>query len=274
MRRLGVLLPAVILATLAWVGGAGPAVDVCAAAGGNRAALVVEHGDGSVVQRCVAFDGASIGGVDLLDASGLKWSGQTFSGFGQAVCAIDAEPATYSSCPGGDRYWALFLLRAGGSWKLSAVGISSLALADGDAVGVRYVPSSGTPAAPPAPQPCPAAVTAPPTIPAAAPTNPAPAPATVAATTSAGPSAAPPAASASASASGGPAATTSSSATPSMGGSSATPSSPPGSSNPDRSGTAGSGGGLDSGLLAAVVGIAALGGLAVIRRAAWLRTSR
>jgi len=274
MRRLGVLLPAVILATLAWVAGAGPAVDVCAAAGGNRAALVVEHGDGSVVQRCVAFDGASIGGVDLLDASGLRWSGQTFSGFGQAVCAIDAEPATYSSCPGQDGYWALFLLRAGGSWKLSAVGISSLALADGDAVGFRYVPSSGVPAGPPAPQPCPAAVTAPPTAPAAAPTNPEPAPATVLAMTSAGPSAAPPSALASASASGGPAAPTSLGAAPSAGGPSPTASSPPGSSNPGGSGTAGSGGGLDPGLLAAAVGIGALGWLAMVRLTAWQRTPR
>jgi hypothetical protein len=274
MRRPGVLLAAVILATLTWVAGAGPAVPPCAAAGGNRAALVVEHGNGSVVQRCVAFDGASIGGVDLLDASGLRWSGQTFSEFGQAVCAIDGEPATYSSCPGGDRYWALFLLRAGGSWKLSAVGISSLSLADGDANGFRYEPSSGIAAAPPAPEPCPAAVTAPPTAPGGAPTNPAPGPATVPAPASAAPTAVPPSASASAAASGGPAATISSSAAPSVGGPSPTASSPPGSPNPGESGTAGSGGGLDPGLLAAVVGIGVLGCFALVRLAARQRTTR
>jgi hypothetical protein len=41
--------------------------------------------------------------------------------------------------------------RAGGAWQLSNVGISSLTLADGDAEGFRYVPSSGIPAVPPSP---------------------------------------------------------------------------------------------------------------------------
>jgi hypothetical protein len=125
-----------------------PLVASCAAAGPNHAALVVEHGSGSVVTRCVAFDAASVTGEQLLDSSGVAWSGQTFGGFGEAVCAMDEEPAQYVSCPGKDGYWAVFVATGGGEWQLSPVGISSLKLGDGDAEGFRYVPASGDPAPP------------------------------------------------------------------------------------------------------------------------------
>jgi hypothetical protein len=126
-----------------------PLAATCAGAGPNHAALVVEHADGSVVTRCVAFDSGSITGEQLLDTSGLEWSSQTFGGYGRAVCALDSEPAHYANCPGGDSYWAVFDSSGGGKWQLSAVGISTLKLADGDAEGFRYVPSSGDPAPPP-----------------------------------------------------------------------------------------------------------------------------
>jgi hypothetical protein len=126
-----------------------PLAATCAGAGPNHAALVVEHGDGSVVTRCVAFDTASITGEQLLDSSGVAWSGQTFGGYGRAVCALDSEPIHYASCPGGDSYWAVFNATGAGRWQLSALGISSLKLADGDALGFRYVSSSGDPAPPP-----------------------------------------------------------------------------------------------------------------------------
>jgi hypothetical protein len=153
MRRLAALVVAVPLAALAALAPPpiAPAVPQCAAAGPHHAALVLEHGDGSTVTRCVAFAAASISGQQLLAQSGLSWSGQTFGGFGEAVCALDGEPAHYADCPGKDRYWAVFVARSGGPWQLAGVGISSLALHDGDAEGFRYVASSGTPAAPPSP---------------------------------------------------------------------------------------------------------------------------
>jgi hypothetical protein len=110
--------------------------------------LVVEHGDGLVVTRCVAFDADQITGEELLNSSGIAWSAQTFGGFGDAVCALDGEPAQYADCPGKDRYWAVFVARAGGSWQLANVGISTMTLSDGDAEGFRYVPASGVPAVP------------------------------------------------------------------------------------------------------------------------------
>ena len=151
MRRLTVLLSAAILATLGPLAPVAPAISGCAAAGPDHAALVVEHGDGSVVARCVTFGTATVTGEQLLDSSGIGWSGQTFGSYGEAVCAVDGEPAHYAACPGQDSYWALFVSRAGGAWQLSGTGISSLTLRDGDAEGLRYVPAVGVPAPPPSP---------------------------------------------------------------------------------------------------------------------------
>ena len=132
-RRLALLVPAAILAALASLAPVAQAVPACAAAGSHHAALVVEHGDGSIVSRCVAFSTAAISGEELLNRSGVVWSSQTFGGFGAAVCALDGEPAHYVDCPGKDRYWAVFAARGGGSWQLANVGISTLTLHDGDA---------------------------------------------------------------------------------------------------------------------------------------------
>ena len=148
IRRLALLLPVAILAALASLAPVALVVPVCAAAGSNHAAVVVEHGDGSVVTRCVAFDTDSISGDELLNRSGLAWSAQTFGSFGDAVCALDGEPAQYVECLGKDRYWAVFVARTGGAWQLASVGISTMTLHDGDAEGFRYVPASGVPTAP------------------------------------------------------------------------------------------------------------------------------
>lgn len=145
------LAAATFLAALASLAPGSPTVSSCAGAGSHHAALVVEHADGSVVTRCVAFDTNSVSGERLLDLSGIAWSTQTFGGFGDAVCALDSEPAHYSACPGKDAYWAVFVARGGGTWQLTNVGISSLTVGDGDAEGFRYVPASGTPAAPVSP---------------------------------------------------------------------------------------------------------------------------
>ena len=156
MRRLlAILAVAAVLGALASLAPLRPAPAACAGSGSHHAALVVEHGDGSVVRRCVAFDGDSINGEQLLNDSGVAWSGQSFGGFGEAVCALDGEPARYTECPGADRYWAVFAARSTGSgtgeWQLTSVGISGLTLHDGDAEGLRYGPTSGTPAAPASP---------------------------------------------------------------------------------------------------------------------------
>jgi hypothetical protein len=127
-----------------------PLAPVCAGAGPNHAALVVTHADGSAVTRCVAFTTDSITGQQLLDDSGISWSGQSFS-FGEAVCAIDREPESYSECLSKDNYWATFTAGSDGTWQLAMVGISDIILHDGGAEGFRYVPTTGTPEAPASP---------------------------------------------------------------------------------------------------------------------------
>jgi hypothetical protein len=112
---------------------------------------VIEHGDGTVVTRCVGFGTAQITGQQLLDMAGVAWSGQTFGGFGVAACAIDGEPAHYATCPGKDFYWAIFVSRGGGAWQFASSGISTLNLSGGDAEGFRYVPATGNAATPPSP---------------------------------------------------------------------------------------------------------------------------
>jgi hypothetical protein len=253
-------------------------VSLCAGAGPNHAAVVVEHGDGSVVTRCVAFGGTTIGGKDLLDASGVAWSGQTFGGYGVAVCAVDSEPAHYSSCPGKDDYWAVFVSRGGGAWQLTSVGVSGLTLSAGDAEGFRYVPAVGTPAAPPAPAgvcatepvatatPSATVTAAPTATPAPAGTATAPAAPTPLPASAATPlitieaSAADPAASLPAASSPGSEAVA---GVVGSQGPAARPSRPPDSAPaPDQ------GGGFDPGLLLAAVAGGALAGLALLRLAA------
>jgi hypothetical protein len=136
---------------LAFLVPASPFASSCAAAGSHSAALVIEHGDGTLLTQCVAFDATSITGEGLLNSSGVAWSGQTFGGFGVAVCAIQAEPARYSTCPGKDSYWAIFVSTGGSAWQMAATGATSITLGSGDALGFRYVPAVGTPQSPPSP---------------------------------------------------------------------------------------------------------------------------
>jgi hypothetical protein len=251
MRRLALLLPAAILAALVSLAPVGSVVPGCAAAGSNHAPLVVEHADGSVVTRCVAFDSDSISGEDLLNRSGLAWSAQTFGGFGDAVCALDGEPAQYTECLGKDRYWAVFVARAGGSWQLANVGISTMTLRDGDAEGFRYEPASGLPATPVSAAGVCAAAAATPTA------TPTPTPrASVAATTTT----APPTAGATTAATEPPASVVAPTATATTSAAATTTATPP----PPAPIPAPSGG-TDLGLMAAAVAGGGLAGLALLR---------
>ena len=259
MRRLPVVTAATValaVAALASLAPGSPLVSPCVGAGPGHAALVVEHGDGSVVTRCVSFSSTTVTGEQLLNSSGVAWSGRSFGSYGQAVCALDSEPAHYTACPGQGSYWAIFVSRGGGAWQLSSIGISSLTLADGDAEGFRYVPAAGDPAAPPPPAGVCAAAGATSAAPPSATARPAGAALTVSATASAGtattglPTGSPATAAATLPAAGSSAAA----ASPSSG---AAPASPTGDT----------GSGLDPGLLAAALAGGSLAGLALLRLA-------
>jgi len=254
---------ALAAAALASLAPGSPMVSSCAGAGSQRAALVVEHGDGSVVTRCVSFGTATVTGEQLLNSSGVAWSGQAFGSYGQAVCALDSEPARYATCPGQENYWAVFVSRGGRAWRLSSAGISSLTLVDGDAEGFRYVPAAGDPTAPPPPAGvCGAVVATAATAAARSSTSTATAASAATATaTDAGPSAAA-AGSAPATAPTGDA-TLAAAAGTSAGAASSPPDAAPAA--PDT------GSGLDPGLLVAAVAGGGLAGLALLRLAAGRR---
>ena len=114
----------------------------------HHAYVVVEHLNGTTVQKCVGFTGDSINGKTLMDQSGLVYKTQTFS-FGIAVCAIDSEPTTYSQClPQNAPYWGLWT-ESSGTWTVASSGFDSVTLKDREALGWHYVPSTDASPAPP-----------------------------------------------------------------------------------------------------------------------------
>ena len=128
-----------------------PAAQPCAAASySSHVTLVVEHGDDRVVGLCIGFDGSSITGEQIVQASGLENAMQSYGSLGDAVCQLDGEPASYGAClPASGSYWAMFVSRGGGAWQNADRGISTETFGDGDAEGFRYESQSG-PEPPPA----------------------------------------------------------------------------------------------------------------------------
>ncbi|MGH7912272.1 MAG: hypothetical protein ACREQM_08000 [Candidatus Dormibacteraceae bacterium] len=117
----------------------------------HHATVVVTHGDGSTVQRCVGFSTPTISGATLMEKSGLEFATQTFS-FGKAACEIDDQPRHWAKClPSGGEYWALYTLKPGSStWKTAQSGYATVKLSSGGALGWRYEPETQSPAPVPA----------------------------------------------------------------------------------------------------------------------------
>jgi len=119
----------------------------------HHAYIVVQHGSGTTLQKCVGFAGDTIGGQALMDQSGILFQTQTFS-FGKAVCSIDNEPAKYDKCfADSGPNWSLFI-EANGSWTVAQTGYADpkVALHDKDALGWRYIPYVEKPSPPPLPK--------------------------------------------------------------------------------------------------------------------------
>ena len=119
----------------------------------HRAYVVVEHGSGASITRCVGFTAASIDGAAAMRLSGLQYQSRA-SAAAQAMCQIDNEPATFDRCfPLNQPYWALFV-ESHRSWGPAPQGYAEVRLGDGDALGWHYV-AAGDPS--PAPPPLPPA---------------------------------------------------------------------------------------------------------------------
>ena len=161
---LGFVLPILLGAWLATPGSV--ARPTCAfASGTHHVAVVVEHGNGTVLSRCVAFTEEQRTGEQIMQLSNIEYGMSSYGGgLGNAVCQVDGEPASYppNCLMSTSSYWAMFVSRAGGRWSISNAGVSSQQFSDGDALGWHYVPPTGG-----GPPPSPAGVC---TAPAPAPT--------------------------------------------------------------------------------------------------------
>jgi len=131
-----------------------PATAACVNGGAaHKAYVVVKHGGGTALQKCVGFDGDQIGGEDLMKKSGVEYQTQDFSGVGKAVCQVDNEPAQFSECfPKDKPFWAMYVFQSGGAWQQGQTGYTAVSLKNGDALGWEYQPATASPPPPPLPR--------------------------------------------------------------------------------------------------------------------------
>jgi hypothetical protein len=110
--------------------------------------VVVEHGSGTSLQKCVGFTGDTIDGQTLMDQSGIEYQAQTFS-FGKGVCQVDNEPAQFSTCfPANQATWWTFIETAG-AWACAQTGYTAVTLHDKEALGWYYIQTSAPCPSPP-----------------------------------------------------------------------------------------------------------------------------
>lgn len=105
----------------------------------NQVGLVVQHGDGGVITRCVMFSEAEISGYEVLVRSGLEVVANFDSGMGATLCKIDGEgcPADscWCQCQGSPCvYWAYHHLM-NGQWVYSNLGASDYYVGHGSVEG-------------------------------------------------------------------------------------------------------------------------------------------
>ncbi len=148
----GVLACTALLAAGPTAGGGGvtPArtldLRLVAAQPSNRAAVIVDKGDGSAPKKvCIRFDANAISGEEALRLAAAQDPTiapvfADFSGKGKAVCALCGV-----GCPSGTcfcdpaRYWAYSRADSGsGAFAASPVGVSSSQVTDGDVEGYRW----------------------------------------------------------------------------------------------------------------------------------------
>ena len=117
--------------------------------GGNQAGLVVVHGDGRVVTRCVRFDEAQISGLTLLQRSGIVFTAST-GPMGATICSLNGAgcPASdcWCECKGTPcAYWIYFQRNAEGSWAYAPLGAALRQLGHGDVDGWMWGDTTSLP---------------------------------------------------------------------------------------------------------------------------------
>ncbi|HQI85785.1 MAG TPA: hypothetical protein PKV20_14495, partial [Anaerolineae bacterium] len=119
--------------------------------GTNRAGLIVVHGDGRVLTRCVTFTEEHISGVALLQRSGLAVDANS-GPMGSAVCTINREGCPVNDCfckckSAPCFYWNYFHRNADGSWAYSGMGAATWTVGNGDIDGWVWGDGSVSPPA-------------------------------------------------------------------------------------------------------------------------------
>lgn len=111
----------------------------------NQAGLVVEFGNGSLYTDCIAFEGESLSGYDLLVRSGLSLETAFDPSQGVAICKIESD-----GCPADDcfcqmpEYWSYWNL-VDSSWSYSGSGSNLNRVENGDVDGWSWGEGSPPP---------------------------------------------------------------------------------------------------------------------------------
>jgi len=117
----------------------------------SRAALVVNFGNGRVVEQCVAFTEPEITGYDLLRRSILPVIANVYGPLGAAICKIDNEGCSYPAedcfCKSvsEQKSWFFWVLQ-NGVWVSSKLGAGTITVTNGTVHGWMW--GAGSPAEP------------------------------------------------------------------------------------------------------------------------------
>jgi hypothetical protein len=117
----------------------------------GRAGLLIVHGDGSVVSKCINFTDRETTGAALLEDAGVEMITDATNPMGVLVCAIDQEGCLYPQekclcqCEGAGpcTYWAYFTLGQDGQWSYSPQGAAGRRVPDGAVDAWVWMSSSG-----------------------------------------------------------------------------------------------------------------------------------
>lgn len=125
----------------------------------GEAGLVIQHGDGTLENYCVAFEGTGIDGDELLRAAAVS-----FDQLNGLVCSVG--DLVDESCPGASNlasctckcrpgsgdcvYWSYFSKERDGPWVYSITGFTAQSSGNGEMQAWRWGPGGPSSAPPPA----------------------------------------------------------------------------------------------------------------------------
>ncbi len=129
-------------------------VVLAQADGPNKVALVVTHGDGQTVTKCVEFSEDQLTGLQVLEKSGLAMDYEV-QGMGATICKLDGEGCSYPGgpcfcqCQGSScTYWSYWQM-ANGAWQYSSYGASNTHVSNGGVEGWIWGAGTTSSASPP-----------------------------------------------------------------------------------------------------------------------------